>query len=614
VSDKDHSSPAAILEGSHLVRQGRADVFRQRERSRLKKIIRAIAVVGAFDWLLWRWYATGHSIGLPTFGPEFFIYLPVIGIFIAILAMALLPLMNGRSPHMTVHPEQVEVGLTEVRGLDSQVDEVVRTIDAFLGYATFREELGGTPRRGILFEGPPGTGKTFLAQAMAKQAGVPFLFVSATAFQSMWMGMTAFRIRSFFKHLRKMARKEGGAIGFIEEIDAIATTRGSMENAIGLTAEPASGGGGLLGRVTSPFVGNGSGGMVNELLIQMQSFDQPPWRDRVRAKVVTFVNGYLPPERQFRAMRSRYHNILLIAATNRGDSLDPALLRPGRFDRRLYFDVPSKDERRELLDFFLARKAHHEELDEDAARERIAHETFGYTPVAIEHLLDEALLVALRNGRRQMNYSDVMESKFTEEVGSKQATIYTETDRDAVATHEAGHATVAYLLGKGRRLEVLSIIKRRGSLGLLAHSDQEERFTRTRSELEAGIAIALGGLVAEELCLGESGTGPGADLAAATGLAAQMVGSFGMAGSLISYEAVADGPFSHSNLVGKVLANPETKQRVEDILEAQRERVRAVLAENRDVHEALRDALTDRDELLRDEIIEVIEKALANRV
>ena len=206
-----------------------------------------------------------------------------------------------------------------------------------------------------------------------------------------------------------------------------------------------------------------------------------------------------------------------------------------------------------------------------------------------------------------------MEAKFTEEIGTKQPTVYTDTDRDAVATHEAGHATVAYLLGKGRRLEVLSIIKRRGSLGLLAHSDEEERLTRTKSEIESGIAIALGGLVAEELCLGESGTGPGADLAHATSLAAQMVGSFGMAGSLISYEAVADGPLSRSNLVGKVLANLETKQRVEDILEAQRERVREVLAANRDVHVALRDALIERDELVRDEILEVIEKALAAR-
>ena len=604
---KEHHSPAAILEGSHLVSKGRADVFRIRERTRLKKLAKAIVVVALVDVFLYWFYLTGHRFSLPTFGPDTIVFLPVIGIFLAILLMVLLPLFNGRSPHMTVYPEQVELGLTEIKGLDTQVDEVVRSLDVFLGYATFRDELGGTPRRGILFEGPPGTGKTFLAKAMAKQAGVPFLFIAAPAFSSMWQGMSAWRVRSFFKKLRKAARKEGGAIGFIEEIDAIALRRGG---AVGMTPAPD----GVAGMTVEHFGGQGdSSSMVNELLIQMQSFDQPPWRSRTKAKIVTWVNGYLPPDWQLRASRSEYHNILLIAATNRGDSLDPALLRPGRFDRRLYFDVPTKQERRDLIDFFLERKSHGEDLDEERGRERVAHETFGYTPVMIEHLMDEALLVALREGRKQMTFDDVMEAKFTEEVGSKLPTTYTDTDRDAVATHEAGHATVAYFLGTGRRLEVLSIIKRRGSLGLLAHSDEEERLTRTKSEIEAGIAIALGGLVAEEMCIGESGTGPGGDLATATSLAAQMVGSFGMAGSLISYEAVTDGPLSRTNLVSKVLANGETKQKVEDILEAQRERVRAVLAEQRDVHGALRDALIERDELVRDEILEVIEKALANR-
>jgi ATP-dependent Zn protease len=275
--------------------------------------------------------------------------------------------------------------------------------------------------------------------------------------------------------------------------------------------------------------------------------------------------------------------------------------------------VPTRAERRELVDWFLVRKAHDEELDIGDNRDRIAAETFAYTPVMIEHLFDEALLLALRDSRRAMSVRDVMEAKFNDEVGLKQSTAYADFDREAVATHEAGHATVAYLLGTGRRLEVLSIIKRRNALGMLAHSDEEERLTRTKSEIENGIAIALGGLVAEEICLGESGTGPGADLAQATGLAAQMVGSFGMAGSLISYEAVYDGPLSRSNLVSKILANDETKQKVEDILEAQRERVRAALEENRDVHKALIDALLDRDELVRDEILEVIEKALADR-
>src|SRR6058998_1843963 len=305
VSDKTPASPGALLEGSHLMQQGTADVFRHRERSRLKKVLRAITVVFLLDAFLYYWYSTGHRIGLPSFGPEFIYFLPVIGIFVAIAFMALMPFMFGRSPHLTVYPEQVEIGLTEIKGLDTQVDEVIRTLNVFLGYATFRDELGGTPRRGILFEGPPGTGKTFLAKAMAKQAGVPFMFIPA------------------------------------------------------------------------PFFVSGEGSMVNELLIQLQSFDTPPWRDRMRGKLIAWMNGYLPPNRQLHTIGPEYHNILLIAATNRGDSLDPALLRPGRFDRRLYFDLPTKQERRDLIDFFLARKSHHEQLDEDAYRERIAHETFG---------------------------------------------------------------------------------------------------------------------------------------------------------------------------------------------------------------------------------------------
>jgi cell division protease FtsH len=609
VSREEPASSTALLQGSLLLQKGRADVFRQREKTKIKRIVRAIVVVGLLDLYLGYRYSSGRPITLPSL-PENWIFLafPLL-LLLAVGLMVALPLINGRSPHTTVYPEQVEIGLTEIRGLDTQVDEVVRSLDVFLGYATFREELGGTPRRGILFEGPPGTGKTYLAKAMAKQAGVPFLFISAPAFASMWQGMSAFRIRSFFKALRKIARKDGGAIGFIEEIDAIGMVRGGAPVTGGSTVMTPDGG----SRTVESFGSGDAGSMVNELLIQLQSFDQPPWRKRVRAKLIGWINGYLPSERQFAPMRSEYHNILLIAATNRGDSLDPALVRPGRFDRRLYFDVPTKHGREELIDFFLDRKRHHQQLDDPGTRERIAYETFGYTPVMIEHLFDEALLVALREGRREMNFDDVMEAKFTDEIGVKQPVVYTEQDREAVATHEAGHATMAYFVGQNRRLEVLSIIKRRGSLGLLAHGDSEERFTRTKTEIEAGVAIALGGLVAEELCIGDTGTGPAADLAHATTLAASMVGSFGMAGSLISFDAVSQGPIGGANLVAKVLSDTEGKQRVEDILEAQRQRVRAVLETNRDVHAALRDALIARDELVRDEILQVIEHALSAR-
>jgi ATP-dependent Zn protease len=178
----------------------------------------------------------------------------------------------------------------------------------------------------------------------------------------------------------------------------------------------------------------------------------------------------------------------------------------------------------------------------------------------------------------------------------------------------AGHATVAYFFARDEsRLEVLTIIKRRDSLGLLLHGDLEERFTRTRSEMETRIAIALGGMVSEEVFLGESGTGPSSDLRTATALAAQMVGALGMAGSLVSYEAMLEGPLNTKNLTGKVLSDADGKRRVEEILNAQKERVTTLLENNRDIVAALRDALVERDELVGDEITDVIHAAIAAR-
>lgn len=596
-------STAAVLHGSDIQAAGRADVSRVREKTRRRRLWRLVLFLGLFDGYLWYRYLTDNPFELPALGPDWVIWAPITVLFLAILLMMMMPLFSGRSPHLVVRPEEIEVGLSEVKGLDTQKDEVRRTLDVFLGYATFRNELGGNPRRGILFEGPPGTGKTYLAKAMAKQAGVPFLFISAPAFQSMWFGMTGSRIRSFFKRLRKLARKEGGAIGFIEEIDAIGGERGGS-----MGASPWNG-----PRSVSNMMSPSVGGMVNELLIQMQSFDQPTFLHRLKDRLAEWVNGYLPAGKRLRTRNPEYHNILLIAATNRGDVLDPALLRPGRFDRRLYFDLPTKQGRRDLIDYFLDRKSHSADLDDEPNRETLAHDTLGYTPVMIEHLFDEALLVALKRGRDAMQLADVYEAKLAEEVGLAQPVLYTEGERRAIATHEAGHATVAYFLGTTRRLEILSIIKRRQSLGLLAHADLEERFTKSRTELEASVAIALAGMAAEEEFMGESGTGPASDLSAATEVAAAMVGALGMAGSLISYEAVNAGPVSMTNLVGKVLGDGDGKRRVEELLDRQKERAREVLRENRDVVEALRDTLMARDELVGEEITNVIVEALERR-
>ena len=185
-----------------------------------------------------------------------------------------------------------------------------------------------------------------------------------------------------------------------------------------------------------------------------------------------------------------------------------------------------------------------------------------------------------------------------------------EAERRTVATHEAGHATVAWLVAPDRKLEVLSVIKRGSALGLLAHSDTEERWTRTRSELHNGIRISMGGLVAEELFFGETSSGVAGDLQAATQSAAQMVGAFGMAGTLVSLDAL-NGP-GQGNLVAKVLADEPAAKAVEDILEHARDEVRTLLTNRRYLVAALRDALLERDELVGNEIADVLTEAEEN--
>ncbi|MDQ1565612.1 MAG: cell division protease FtsH, partial [Actinomycetota bacterium] len=556
------------LKQNHVFQGAAADVSRSRERSRQRRLGRIALVMGFVCVWMWNRMLDGQSVfpGRPHLSPAISQALPLLLLVVVLGAAVLLPFLGaGRSPHVLYRSSEIETSLDDVKGMPVVVDEVVKSLNLFLAHKTFREGMGGTPRRAVLFEGPPGTGKTYMARAMAREAEVPFLFVSSSAFQSMYYGQTNRKIRSYFKALRKAARAEGGAIGFIEEIDAIGASRGGM---------------GGSGR-------EGIAGVVNELLIQMQSFDAPAGGMRVRHWFVEQVNRLLPPASQLRKRPTPSANILVIGATNRAADLDPALLRPGRFDRSLYFDLPGRAGRREIIDYYLAKKSHDAELDDDHRRDTMAAMTSGYTPVMIEHLLDEALVWALRRGADRLNWGDIQKAKMTEEIGLAQPVEYTEAERRTIATHEAGHATVAWLVGKSRKLEVLSIIKRKDALGLLAHSDREERWLKSQSELEGLVEIALGGLAAEEVFFGEISSGPSGDLAAATTLMAQMIGSLGMDGTLFSYEAVQMP--SAANNVAKVASSDEGKARNEERLSAARLRARTMLAENRHVVEALRD-------------------------
>ncbi|MEY2421855.1 MAG: cell division protease FtsH [Acidimicrobiaceae bacterium] len=575
------------LHGTEILRGGQADVANFREQARMRRIRR----LTLFLWALAAWMAVRAVWNQPLLpaipiSPQLAPSFIIVGMLMFVL---LVPMWAaGRSPHVLYRPHDIETGLDDVVGCDVVREEVVRTLNLFLANDTVREQLGATPRRGVLFEGPPGTGKTHVAKAMAREAGVPFLFVSSSAFQSMYYGQTNRKIRAYFRALRSAARREGGAIGFIEEIDAIGGSRSGM------------------GASTAR---EGISGVVNELLIQLQSFDEPTTGSRIRGWFLEHLNILLRDENRLDKPRTVPANVLVLAATNRADDLDPALRRPGRFDRTIQFDLPGRDERRALIDYFLTRKAHVESLDSERARDDLAAVTSGYSPVMIEHLFDEALVWALRRGGSALDEQDVQQAKLTEELGLRHPTTYTDEERLAIATHEAGHATIAFLCGRDeqlpsplRRLEVLSIIRRRGALGLLGHADDEERFTKTRSELLSLIRIAFGGMVAEELAFGESGTGPSADLAEATKMAATMVGALGMGGSLLS--------LGTDDVVAKVLDDDRSRDAAEAILVEAKADAMRLLAAHRPIHNALRDALLERDELVGEEILEVIRAAI----
>jgi ATP-dependent Zn protease len=604
------------------------DVARVREKVRQRRLARLALLLAVVALFLWMRLLSGHPVGrphLPSIDP--LVLMPVVFFTMLTAVMLFTTVGIGRSPHVTYRPEQIEVGLADVVGIDVVKEEVVRTLQLFLDHQSFAERMGGRARRGILFQGGPGTGKTLTAKAMAAEAGVPFLFASGTSFHSSYQGATQRKVRRYFKALRKLARKEGGAIGFIDEFDGIGGARVGMgRNAFSVSSlgsevaccgglEGLPTGGARFGAEPSAsertaFNGGGDLQMaVNELLVQMQSFDEPSGGQKLLGWTVDKVNLLLPLGHGVPRPKVKVPNILLVASTNRADGLDPALLRPGRFDRALTFDLPSKTGRRQLVDHFLKRKAHDQELAEDERRDALAAITTGYSPAMIEGLLDEALISAVRRGADVMSWADVEHARLVTEVGLGQPVDYTDHEQRLIATHEAGHATVAWLVAPQRRLEVLTIVKRASALGLLAHGDRDDVYTRSRRELESMIQIAFGGQVAEELYFGDVSTGPGSDLLYATRIAAQMVGAAGMTETLISFAAVSGTPYGGSDMVGRVLGDNQGRDLVEDVLTRQKAAVRGLLGANRHLVTALRDALLDRHELVGHEITDVLEAA-----
>jgi ATP-dependent Zn protease len=556
------------------------DANANRERTRQKRLRKWLVMLGVvLAYLVWRLVNDNQiRFGVPgwlTGNPEIIIAL---GLILILGTVIFIPFLTaGRSPHTLLRASDSNVRLDDVVGADQTKREAIDSMNLFLASETFQKEMGGNARKGVLFEGPPGTGKTYLAKAMAAEAGVPFLFVSASEFQSMYYGQTNKKIRSFFKALRKAARDEGGAIGYIEEFDAIGGARSGMNT--GSQRE-------------------GIVGVVNELLVQMQSFDLPTGRQKFKTWWIDWFNGFLPADRRRPRPKRSEANILIVAATNRAADLDPALLRPGRFDRVIGFNLPPRSDRLAIAEYYLAKKKH----EENVTASLIADLSAGYTPVKIEKLLDEALIIALRTGRTAMTFTDVLHAQLVTEVGVAHEMGYHPDERRRIAIHEAGHALTAVLTR--RDVKMASILRRSAALGLVAHGDVEERFLKTPSDARDLICVALAGRASELQEYGEASSGISSDLAVATNLASQLVGQLGNGPGLLSLDSA--GVPTAGNLVAKVLSDEPSREAAEALMTEGAERAALMTSKYRDALLRIADGLCESDELEGDQIKAIV--------
>jgi cell division protease FtsH len=484
----------------------------------------------------------------------------------------------ARGNDYVIYPNEYDTTFDDVRGQPAAVESTKEVMRVFEGFKDFKQ-MGGYPPHGMLFEGPPGTGKTLMAKAIAGASGVPFLFATGSGFSNMFLGIGNLKVRRLFKKARVMSDKYGGAVIFIDEIDAVGSRGGVSDRSAPDRAND---------RIIMGGMGMGGGmGVINELLVQLDGFTVPRglWR---HVKRLLFRSRPKVP----------FYNILIIGATNRASALDPALVRPGRFDRVVHVGLPDAEGREDILHYYLA-KVRHEPIDFP----KLSRMTVGYSPASLKNIVNEALLFALQDGRDALTWGDLWQAKITEEIGLKQPVKYSDREKGMVALHEAAHAVASYSLERGEmQIQVITIQKRESALGLVSTQQVEEMFLRTQKQLLARMQVSLAGLVGEEIWFGQSTSGPSSDLVNATRNAATYVGVYGMGKSLVSLAAAGPGPFGDADPIGRVLSDRGRSAEVEELLAECKQNVRNLLLKKRHVVEGVRDALLEREELVGDEI------------
>jgi cell division protease FtsH len=452
----------------------------------------------------------------------------------------------GKSRAKRMSPDSPKVTFKDVAGADEAVEEL-QEIKEFLENPKKFQALGARIPKGVLLYGPPGTGKTLLARAVAGEAGVPFFSISGSDFVEMFVGVGASRVRDLFEQ----AKQASPCIVFMDEIDAVGRHRGA-----GL-------GGGHDEREQT----------LNQLLVEMDGFELKD-------------------------------NIILIAATNRPDILDPALLRPGRFDRQIVVDRPDRNGRRKILEVHTKGKPLAKEIDLDT----LAAGTPGFTGADLANLVNEAALLAARRSKKTIEMTELEEGIMRVIAGPEKRTrLLSEHERKVTAYHEMGHALVGHLLPNCDPVHKISVISRGQALGYTISLPREDRFLQTRSALMDTMAMSLGGRAAEELVFHEITTGAANDLEKVTHTAKQMIMRFGMSEKLgpRTLGRNQDLPFLGRDMGAEPDYSDEIAREIDDeirrIVEEAHERARQVLTEHMDELNAISQILIERETIDKDQ-------------
>ncbi|WHY00829.1 ATP-dependent zinc metalloprotease FtsH [Neobacillus sp. DY30] len=454
----------------------------------------------------------------------------------------------GKSKAKLYNDDKKKARFKDVAGADEEKQELVEVVE-FLKDPRKFAELGARIPKGVLLVGPPGTGKTLLARAVAGEAGVPFFSISGSDFVEMFVGVGASRVRDLFEN----AKKNAPCIIFIDEIDAVGRQRGA-----GL-------GGGHDEREQT----------LNQLLVEMDGF-------------------------------GANEGIIIIAATNRPDILDPALLRPGRFDRQITVDRPDVNGREAVLKVHAKNKP----LDESVNLKNIAMRTPGFSGADLENLLNEAALVAARQNKKKVDMEDIDEATDRVIAGpAKKTRVISEKERRIVAFHEGGHTVIGLILNEADMVHKVTIVPRGQAGGYAVMLPREDRYFMTKPELLDKIVGLLGGRVAEEIVFGEVSTGAHNDFQRATGIARRMVTEFGMS------EKLGVGQFGQSSggqvFLGRDIHNEqnysdaiafEIDLEIQRILKECYERAKTILTENRDKLDLIAKTLLEVETLNAEQI------------